>query len=432
MTEVPKIVYDRLRATQKNRVLPDAALPDSEHPDANLLTAFAERTLSADERDATLEHLALCKDCREVIALTLPVTEIANAPIAAETEVDLATPALAKTEKSWLTLSNWPKSNWPKLAWPNLRWAALAAGVVVVASLLLMHPGRLNQAMLPSANQQVATPVPPVSGAQIASSSVPPSPTILPMQPFAIPPKTDEAQLNPKTHLAKKSSPPTPEAGRRITSHQPVPSSEAPEVAATGAPVTAEPPAEATLMAQAEAPAIEKAKPPLQDTEAPAIEANDQQKPKTALAPRLPAANAMSVAKLAGNSSRPLAQHGVAWTISDGVLRRSLDSGQSWQDALHPNHPLLCYATHGDDIWTAGQAGTLFHSADGGLTWVQVQPSTKGKQLSSDVTNIELRGTALQGDSLRDNAPRPVQVVLSTSNNDIWISADGGTTWQKQ
>jgi len=216
-----------------------------------------------------------------------------------------------------------------------------------------------------------------------------------------------------------------------MTSHQPVPSSEAPEVAATGAAVTSEPPAEATLMAQAEAPAIEKAKPPLEDTEAPAIEANDQQKPKTALAPRLPGANAMSVAKLAGNSSRPLAQHGVAWTISDGVLRRSLDSGQTWQDALHPNHALLCYATHGDDIWTAGQAGTLFHSADGGATWVQVQPSTKGQQLSSDVTNIDLQGSALHG-NLPGNAPRPVQVVLSTSNNDIWISADGGTTWQKQ
>jgi hypothetical protein len=429
MTEVPKIVYDRLRATQKNRVLRDAALPDSEHPDADLLTAFAERTLSADERDATLEHLALCKDCREVLALTLPVTEIANAP-AAETEADRAAPVPAKTERTWLTLSNWPKSNWPKLAWPNLRWAALAAGVVVVASLLLMHPGRLNQAMLPSANQQVATPVPPVSGAQIASSPVPPSPTISPMQPSAIPPKTDEAQFNPKTHLAKKSSPPTPEAGRRITSHQPVPSSEAPEVAATGAPVTAEPPAEATLMAQAEAPAIEKAKPPLRDTEAPAIEANDQQKPKTALAPRLPGANAMSVA-LAGNSSRPLAQRDVAWTITGGVLRRSLDRGQSWQDALHPNQPLLCYATHGDDIWTAGQAGTLFHSADGGATWVQVQPSTKGQQLSSDVTNIDLQGSALHG-NLPRNAPRPAQIVLSTSNNDIWISADGGTTWQKQ
>jgi hypothetical protein len=70
MTEVPKIVYDRLRAAQKNRVVPDGALldnehPDSGHPDADLLTAFAERTLSAAERDATLEHLALCNDCRD-------------------------------------------------------------------------------------------------------------------------------------------------------------------------------------------------------------------------------------------------------------------------------------------------------------------------------------------------------------------------------
>ena len=62
------------------------------------------------------------------------------------------------------------------LAWPTLRWAALAAGAVVAAAVVLVHPGKLNQATLPSVNQQVATTAPPAGRSQIASSSVPSSP----------------------------------------------------------------------------------------------------------------------------------------------------------------------------------------------------------------------------------------------------------------
>ncbi len=426
MTDVPKIVYERLRAARKNRVLPDAVLPESEHPDADLLTAFAEQTLSPAERVATLEHLALCGDCREVIALALPPVEIVAVPLAAETEADLATPVLAKAERSWLT-----SAGWPKLGWPSLRWAALAAGVVVVASLLLTHPRKLNQAMLPAANQ-VATTQPPVSGPQVASSLVPSSPIAQPIEQPAISAKTDETQPKPKKQLARKSPSHGVQADERPTSSHQSPPGETVEVAAASPLVTQEPSVERTLIAQNEAPAIEKAKPPLQDAEAQGTQPNAQQQPKSATSPTLAGTNAMSLAKLARTATPPLAQHNVAWKISAGVLQHSLDSGQSWQDAVHPNHPLLCYASHGQDIWTGGRAGTLFHSADDGLTWVQVQPSTKGQQLSSDITTIDLQGAALHGDIQPGNAPRPSHVVLSTSNNDIWSSADGGITWQKK
>src|SRR5208337_1413786 len=141
MTEVPKIVYDRLRAAGKAGALPDAALPASEHPDADLLTAFAEQTLSAAERDSMLEHMALCGDCREVIALALPAADIAAVPIAVETEraTGRAKWSSAKAGRSWPTLV-WPRLVWPRLGGSTLRWAALAAGVVVVASVLLVHP----------------------------------------------------------------------------------------------------------------------------------------------------------------------------------------------------------------------------------------------------------------------------------------------------
>jgi hypothetical protein len=40
------------------------------HPDVNLLLAFAERNLCADEHTEVLAHLAQCPECREVLALT--------------------------------------------------------------------------------------------------------------------------------------------------------------------------------------------------------------------------------------------------------------------------------------------------------------------------------------------------------------------------
>jgi hypothetical protein len=97
MQSVPKIVRDRLQAAQ----------PAINHPDADLLTAFAEQSLPEAERATVLDHLARCGDCRDVVALALPATE------ALET---VAIPA----RSGWLT-------------WPALRWGFVAAGVVVIA-----------------------------------------------------------------------------------------------------------------------------------------------------------------------------------------------------------------------------------------------------------------------------------------------------------
>ncbi len=119
MSEVPKIVHDRLRAS-----LPEGGA--SAHPDPDLLTAFAEQALSTEERESVLQHLARCGDCREVIALALPAEEAEPVPAIVDEE-----PAAVrrKSESRWF-------------AWPRLRWVALAAGVVVAGAILLMHPGK--------------------------------------------------------------------------------------------------------------------------------------------------------------------------------------------------------------------------------------------------------------------------------------------------
>jgi hypothetical protein len=455
MTEVPKIVYDRLRA----------ALPEQAHPDADLLTAFAEQALSAAEREGVLQHLALCEDCRDLVALALPAADI--------------TPTRTADENGVRTTVSQVGSRAPRklsLAWPTLRWAALAAGAVVAAAVLLVHPGKLNQATPPSANQQVATAAPPASSPKIASSSVPsssvPSPPIAtsPTDQSAFLAKTDEAQPKSELQLFKKLKAgqvvmpsPQAESGRLLadnkkdsgqadklsapaertrafdydTRSSPA-ATETVEVSGATAAVSREPSAENALVARNEtprndAPAIEKAKPALQE-----MEGSEEQKAQAAAVPgpaKSLARNVMSTVKLASPAS-PTQAHNVTWAITGGVLQRSVDSGQNWQDALHADHPLLCYASRDEDVWAGGQAGTLFHSANSGVTWAQVQPSVKARQLSSDITHIEVRNNEVRNEELRRDlryhVRRPGEIVLSTSNNEIWSSADGGKTWAKK
>jgi hypothetical protein len=159
MTEVPKIIVSRLRAE-----LPG----ETAHPGADLLTSFIEQTLSATERESLIEHLALCGDCRETIVLALPAIEVAT-----DLEANAGGRAPVKPERAGTATSIWIKLGFPELVWPSLRWAALAAGVVVAASVLLLHPGRLNQAKVPAANPQIGTGAAPATSAPAAVASLP-------------------------------------------------------------------------------------------------------------------------------------------------------------------------------------------------------------------------------------------------------------------
>jgi len=67
MEQVKKLVSARLRS--------QATGP---HPDANMLAAFAEQSLSDSERSQVFAHLANCRDCREVLYLGLPDSTVAQ------------------------------------------------------------------------------------------------------------------------------------------------------------------------------------------------------------------------------------------------------------------------------------------------------------------------------------------------------------------
>jgi hypothetical protein len=103
MQKVPKIAIDRLRAA------PSAV----QHPDADVLAAFAEHSLAARERATVVDHLAQCYACRDIVMLALP---------AADGEQGEAEVVIRPSRAVWLT-------------WPGLRWGLAAVGIAVVASL---------------------------------------------------------------------------------------------------------------------------------------------------------------------------------------------------------------------------------------------------------------------------------------------------------
>src|SRR5262249_35501303 len=65
----PKFRVDSIRKLVSERLRTQAP---ATHPDADLLTAFAENALGRGERDAVMAHLSDCPECRDVLYLSLP------------------------------------------------------------------------------------------------------------------------------------------------------------------------------------------------------------------------------------------------------------------------------------------------------------------------------------------------------------------------
>jgi hypothetical protein len=379
MAELPEIVRQRLKQEA------------GEHPDAGLLTAFAENSLLKREREQVLEHLSQCAACREVVSLALPEVE---PPIAA------ATPARTA-----------------RLRWPLLRWAALAsaAAVVAIAVFVSFEPNLLRSRMatVPAA-RQVEAPVPaapPVAGEKTAHKK--------------------EAEHAAEAAAAPAGAPAEPQTGKASV----------PEVAAA-APV---PPSSKKLegMAAAElkqAPAAAD-KFSVARTEAAEMAAKDEitgaaktepaakllrAKPGTPGRPEsaevlakgeTESRNAAVAAGAAGGLRTAAAT--ATWRISDaGKLQRSADGGMSWRTVPVDDAVFRAVSMVGNDIWAGGAGGALYHSADGGGEWARVTPAANGERLTADIVHIEF-SDARHG-------------AVVTASGESWITQDGGRTWSRR
>ncbi|MFZ0302338.1 MAG: carboxypeptidase regulatory-like domain-containing protein [Terracidiphilus sp.] len=140
-----------------------------QHPDADQLSAFIEQALPAHERDGVLAHLAVCPDCRAVVALALPEEPVA---------VVAAEPRRPSIERLWF-------SGWMVFL------PAAAAVAALAAFIFFVH----RQAPAPQQRAQIA-PAP--------AATAPPQFEVAP------PAQLKAAPSSPQTRKAMPANPPAP------------------------------------------------------------------------------------------------------------------------------------------------------------------------------------------------------------------------------
>jgi hypothetical protein len=387
MTEIPKVVRQRLAASAKPGV----------HPDPDLLTAFAEQALPIRERNSVLAHLSQCAGCREVVIMAAPQVKGAIQEI--------------PTRSAWL-------------GWPALRWGVLAACAVVVVAAVSLRPKfepppAASKEASPQVAARLAEPAPEekISAADkfekdratmqsaprdLAKSSARMNvPQVSRAEaPIAVPARKDEVAVS-SGMLAASPAENEPAA----------PSPAAMAGASTAAPSSNE---QISVNAETAAVAAKTAESSLGKAKQAAGDEILDSKSQRAMARSELAspATANSVAQYAYKKVIP------RWTLSaDGTLQRSLDAGKSWKTIpVAADATFTAVAAMASDIWVGGSHGALYHSVDAGEHWTQVTPSAGGQPLTSNIIGIEFT------DSLHGR--------ITTSNQEIWTTSDGGGTWE--
>ena len=466
MEDVPKIVLKRLQETSA----------PGPHPDADLLTAFAEQSLAESERARVMDHLARCGDCREVLSLALPAMELVA--VAASSTPASTTPARSR----WFT-------------WPVLRWGVAAAGIIALASIgVVQYRQRLQNhtlvSSLASRNETTAAPQPPLPQ---------PAPAYEVQESVRQAEKEKQAQIEKQAReqnwalsnradnsaenmLVRPTNPASPEAramrvapsgtsaGGRIRSGSTV--GVAPKVAPSApsntfaianasksaTPQAAAKPAARTTAAQSAEASSSSQTVEVQESQAAPLtptakaQASDQLDEKQKELPsQSDSSKSLSVLKgknVAAAKSASGTRRIPRWSISaDGGLQRSLDDGKTWLDVNvnselpsgaskmavtaepenrkkkvqaqpSPSPVFRAVSAQGAEVWAGGSAAMLYHSADYGAHWTRVLPFSSGAALTGDITSIEF------------SDPQHGRVL--TSAGEVWITADDGQSWRQQ
>ena len=429
MTDIPKIVQERLQAAAKTEV----------HLDPDLLTEFAENSLPGRERAQALQHLAQCAACRDVVSLALPQVELTHS----------TRPA---------------RSPWP--SWPVLRWGALATCVVVVGAAVTLRHERRQETALVVEEKAPAPPAPPPPNLTV-EGQVSGQPTqklaakIAPLSPF----QTDRA-LGAAAKLAKRregadansaAAASTMKAMKqlrndRLANPDAVKSADSERVGrmAALAPASPPPPKAANGEAQPEqrndnldyaarasnetvtvgTQSVEGAE---SEQAAPGKTKDESRKKaqnsragvlggvslgdRKAGAAGTPTETASGEYDKLWHADNKTAPH---WTLSpDGALQRSFDSGRTWQTIpVASAVTFRALAANDSDIWVGGAAGALYHSSDAGRHWTQIKLVGDGKPLTADIITVEFT------DSRHGK--------LTTDDHETWTTSDGGESWRRQ
>ena len=356
------------------------------HPDADLLTAFAEDALIDRERTSVLTHLAACPDCRAIV----------HTATAAQPEPEPEALPVRSPFPTWL---------------PGVALAAsllvMAASTIVFYRTLHTNPAPMQTAATTAAQQRPATPTPQISAATNAALAA--APPAAPKHsrttahaPAASPVlQTEEARVG-----TAAPAPPAPVAG----SSSSVGLGDLSAQRAQNAPPAEQTQIHAQMQAQitayrsamAESKAAPRSSAPASSTESvqvapsPAFGALRATHPDAGFIP--------------APTTRP------RFRINDrGQLERSTQPSIWMPVPIASDAHFRVLSISGDDVWAGGDHLRLFHSTDNGLTWTEVQlPATADRTHAI----VHIRSDSPQKITVEDNA------------GSTWTTTDAGATWQ--
>lgn len=307
------------------------------HPDADLLTAFAEQSLAGDERLFVMEHLAQCVNCRDVVAMALP-------------EIVLETAAAAPARV--------PGMGW--IRWPALRWGALAAGILAVASVGVVSYQHRTQPSLVASNSMSSS---VVSSSVVTSSAV-------------------TSGVRPQSTIERARASVAVSAEPAIV-----------KPAAAGLDATRASSGEKSLIS-AVAPNRHAGANQVKANRVKGQEQIAQNQIDLPIGGQTPESFDVVKAK----DPVPLEVSVAQWAVtSNGGLQRSYDQGQTWESvqplpqsgSIGDQAGLLSVVTNGSEVWAGGTAGAILHSSDGGDSWTRLSLFGGGFALTGDVTSIQ-------------------------------------------
>ena len=426
-----------------------AAAAVTSHPDPDQLTAFVEQALSQPERQQVLQHLSLCTDCREVVALSLPEVE--------------AVPVVATQPET---------SIWQR--WLVMRWAAAAAAVVVVAGAVTLYQTnqpRQRMAAIVDGQAYIDSLKPKTRRAESPKTEAKTEATAQANEAGSVPvassaaKKSDETKPSEPVMMASANQPNASGTKEKALS-VPISRSDEPTVAKTASAPATPPPVNAVAAMQS---------PNLKTT----ADVAQLDRPVEVRGGTLAGAGASGGAAFPSGTGRALREsgdqpvqtydQGGSFTVAHNqdvtpkrgfgvgrdeiaktLARRPMTVGMFGTAAPMPNAPTLAHgwsvttdgllkrshglndshtvrvadgvffkavAESGTEVWAGGIGGALYHSIDDGRNWMKVMPSAGDQPLIADIVAIHAsqRGTA----------------ELSASNGERWITVDGGQSWTR-
>jgi len=387
------------------------------HPDADLLAAFSEHSLTAREQEQVLAHLAICATCRDVVAL-------------AGSQLVEPVPEQLRKRGLWEV--------------PLFHWgAAVATAIIVVFAIALGLRDYRVAAPKTAATETFNETLPP-------AQAVAPPPATADRAPGELKTKEEKglAEGGPPSQLAQNASPPDTTTRAKHLQEQfryERPADEAqnePQSLDATAKKDAGAAADAIRGRRAEPLVLPKSADEANQRDQNAATFNSEAKVATKQAPAAPPSSGpvdqqatISGANVAGETQTPVgtqANHVSAsqsgdlfkkkiamvqpWRIVDGRFQHAEGAGV-WGDVL-PGHKIFSYAVAGNRVFAGGANGQMYASPDNGAHWNAISVHDGDTHVNGNITQLQF-SDAQNG-------------MLSTSAAETWTTSDGGQTWHKQ